>query len=112
MALGVAALLRSGVDVVLAVLGHRRADAGQLPAGQQAVPVQPLEGELAEVVGVRLLQQRQADGGREVAGQRLGVVVEVDEQGLVEAGLDEAVGVSVVRRVQRLSGEEPLSATR
>ncbi len=43
----------------------------------------------------------------EVAGQRLGVVVEVDEQGLVEPGLDEAVGVPVETGLERLAGEEP-----
>ena len=41
------------------------------------------------------LQQRQTDAAGEVPGQRLGVVVEVDQQGLAEAGLDEAVRVPV-----------------
>src|ERR1019366_943473 len=35
---------------VLAALGHWRAHAGDVPSGQQAVPVEPLEPELAEVV--------------------------------------------------------------
>ena len=80
--------------------------AGEVAAGQQAVPVDRLEQELAEVVEPRLLQQRQADLGRVVAGQRLGVVVEVDEQRLVEPGLDEAVGVPVEPGFERLAGEE------
>ena len=46
--------------------------------------------------------------GREVAADGFGVVVEVDEHGLVEAGLDEAVGVTVEGGVQRLAGQEPL----
>ena len=57
------------------------------------------------MVEPRLAQQRQADRGREVAGQRLGVVVEVDQQRLVEAGLDEAVGVPVVAGLELLAGE-------
>ena len=54
------------------------------------------------MVEPRLLQQRQPDLRRVVAGQRLGVVVEVDEQRLVEAGLDEAVGVPVEAGLERL----------
>ena len=57
------------------------------------------------MVEPRLAQQRQAERGREVAGQRLGLVVEVDQQRLVEAGLDEAVGVAVVAGVELLAGE-------
>ena len=59
------------------------------------MPVEPLEHELPKMVEPGLGQQRQTDAGRIVARQRLGVVVEVDQQGLVEAGLDEAVGVAV-----------------
>jgi hypothetical protein len=40
-----------------------------------------------------------------VAGQRLGLVVEVDQQRLVEAGLDEAVGVPVVAGVEFVAGQ-------
>ena len=40
-----------------------------------------------------------------MTGQGLGLVVEVDEQRLVEAGLDEAVGVPVVAGVEILVGE-------
>ena len=90
----------------LPAVGHGRADAGDVAAGQQAVPVEPLEHQLAEVVEPRLLEQRQADAGRVVARQRLGVVVEVDQQRLVEAGLDEAVGVPVEAGVERLAGQE------
>ena len=79
---------------------------GEVAAREQAVPVHGLEQELAEVVEPRLLQERQADPAGIVARQRLGVVVEVDEQGLVEPGLDEAVGVPVEARLERLAGEE------
>ena len=54
--------MRSGRgSTVLAGGRHRRADAGDVAAGQQDVPVEPLEHQLAEVVQPRLLQQRQAD---------------------------------------------------
>ena len=49
----------------------------------------------------------QAQAAGEAAGQRLGVVVEVDQQRLAEAALDEAVGVAVERCVQRLAGQVP-----
>jgi hypothetical protein len=42
--------------------------------GQEHVPVQPLEGELAEMVEAGLAQQGQADAAGEPAGDRLGVV--------------------------------------
>src|SRR6266487_5108703 len=80
-------LARVGRDRLLAGGGHRRADAGQLAPGQERVPVDPLERELAQVVEPRLAQQRQPEHGWKVAGQRLGLVIEVDQQRLVEAGL-------------------------
>src|SRR6266496_5659344 len=88
-----------GGDALLAGGWHRRAEAGDLPPRQQRVPVDPLEHQFAEVVEPGLAQQRQR---AEVAGQRLGLVVEVDQQRLVETGLDEAVGVAVVARVALL----------
>ena len=91
--------------VLLAGARHGRADAGDLASRQERVPVDPLERELAEVVEPRLAQQRQPEHGWEVAGQRLGLVVEVDQERFVEAGLDEAVGVPVVNGVQLLVGE-------
>src|SRR5579864_5068866 len=93
-------------DPRLAGRGHRRADPRDVTAGQEAVPVEPLEHQLAEVVERGLLEQRETGGDREVAGKRLCVVVEVDEQGFVEAGLDEAVGVPVEAGLERLVGEE------
>src|SRR6266540_5518363 len=100
-------LLDLGVDrrALLAGGRHRRADARDLAAGQQRVPVDPLEHQLAEVVEPRLAQQRQPECAGEVAGERLGLVVEVDQQRLMEAGLDEAVGVTVVAGVELLVGE-------
>ncbi len=90
--------------MALAGHAHLRCDAGNVPAGEQRVPVQPLEHQLPEVVQPRLLQQRHRPcTSGEVAGKRLGVVVEVDQQRLVEAGLDEAVRVSVVGGVERLA---------
>src|SRR5437667_3129910 len=79
-------LLCSGVDGGLLLAGgrHLGADARNLAAGQERVPVDPLEGELAEMVEPRLAQQRQPEGTGEVAGQRLGLIVEVDQQRLVE----------------------------
>jgi len=56
------------------------ADAGDVAAGQQAVPVQGLEGQLAEVVQAGRPQQREAERAGVMPAQRLGVVVEVDEQ--------------------------------
>src|SRR6266496_2220550 len=74
-------LLCSGVDGGLLLAGgrHRRSDAGDLAAGQERVPVDPLEGELAEVVEPGLAQQRQPERAGEVAGEGLGLVVEVDQ---------------------------------
>jgi len=43
---------------LLAGLRHRRPDARDLPAGQEGVPVEPLERELPEVVQPRLAQER------------------------------------------------------
>src|SRR6266508_5493004 len=96
-------LARVDWNVLLAEGRQRRAEAGDLPPRQQRVPVDPLEHQFAEVVEPRLAQQRQR---AEVARQRLGLVVEVDQQCLVEAGLDETVGVAVVARVELLVGEE------
>src|SRR5512134_2031698 len=79
----------SGIDgfALLARGRHRRSDSRDLAAREQRVPVGPLEHELPEVVQPRLAQEREAERGREVAGQRLGLVVEVDQQCLVEARL-------------------------
>src|ERR1019366_501338 len=90
----------------LAAGGHGLADSGDVAAGKQAVPVELLEGELAEVVHAGLPQQGQAEAARVVAGERFGVVVEVDQQGPAEAGLDEAVGVAVEGGGQRLATQE------
>src|SRR3990172_2605190 len=95
-------------DVLLARERHRRAETRNLPPRQQHVPVHPLEHELAEVIETGLPQQRQGPGGcREAARKRLDVVVEVDEQGLVEARLDEAIRMAVVARIELLPFEEP-----
>ena len=70
------------------------------------MPVEPLEHQLAEVIEARLFQQRQTDSTGEAPRQRLGVVVEVDQQGLAEARLDEAVGVAVEVVDEWLVGQE------
>ena len=72
-------------------------------AGEQDVPIDPLKGQLGHVVETRFPEQRQRPdvGLGTVTRQWLGVVVEVDQQRLVKAGLDEAVGVAVVGAVQR-----------
>src|SRR6266540_1527614 len=88
---------------------HLRPDERQLPPRQQHVPVEPLEHELAEMVEPRLPQQRERAGRRrESSRPRLLVVVEVDQERLLEPGLDEAVGVPVEARDQVASGEEAL----
>src|SRR5947208_4135241 len=53
----------SGADwgAFLACGWHRRADTWDLPAGQQGVPVDPLEHQLAQVVESRFAQQRQSE---------------------------------------------------
>src|SRR6266545_4406127 len=75
----------------------------QRPSGQQRVPVEPFETELAEVVQPRLGEQRQRP---EAARLRLDVVVEVDQQRLLEPGLDEAARSSVELADQLLAFEE------
>src|SRR5665213_4567185 len=87
---------------VLASSRHGRANTGKVPTGQEAVPVEGLEHQLAQVVEARLLEKRQPHRGRVVPGQRLGVVVEVDEERLAEPGLDEAVGVPVEAGIEGL----------
>ncbi len=91
---------------LLAVLWHVGGQAGDVAAWQQHVPVELLERELAEMVQAGLFQQRQADWPRESPGHRFGVVVVVDEERLAEPAFDEAVGVAVEVRAQRLPGEE------
>src|SRR5215472_12325480 len=82
------------------------AEAGNVSAGQQHVPVELLEAELAEMVQPGLFQQRQTGPAREPAGNRLGVVVVVDEQRLAVPAFDEAVGVAVIASAQRPPVEE------
>ena len=80
---------------LLAGQAHEAADR-QWAAGHQHVPVDPAEGELSDVVEVALLEQAQGtDAVGELPRQRLCVVVEVDEHGLLATGLDEAVRVTV-----------------
>src|SRR5690606_32662175 len=87
-----------GMSVLQAVFaghGHVRRERDGT-TGQQDVPVDPAEGQLAEVVGPGLLEQshRPDHRHRVPPGQRLGVVVEVDEQRLVVPTLHEAVGMA------------------
>src|SRR5215467_37445 len=82
------------------------AEAGNVTAGQQHVPVELLESELAEMVETGLFQQREAHRPGEPPGDRLGLVVVVNEERPAEAALDEAVGVAVEPRAQRLPREE------
>src|SRR6187200_1519778 len=94
-AMVVVLMVRASPLVLLGVFaGHRHAGGKRDGAArEQGVPVDVPERELADVVGVRLPQQlHRADLPEwEVAGQRLGLVVEVEQQGLLVAGLDEAV---------------------
>src|SRR5215472_5197766 len=91
---------------VFARAGHARAQAGDVVAREQNVPVELLEPELAEMVQPGLFQQWQAGRAGEPAGDRLGVVVVVDEERLAGPAFDEAVGVAVKARAERLPGEE------
>src|SRR5579859_1789856 len=93
-------------DARLAGARHRRVDSWDFATRQEAVPVEPLEHQLAEVVEPRLFEQRQADGAGVMTRHGLLVVVEVDEHRLAEARLDEAVGVSVETGFEFLAGEE------
>ena len=52
---------------------------------------------------LRILEQRQTDGAGVVHWQRLGFVVEVDQQGLAESGLDEAIGMTIEAFNERLA---------
>src|SRR6188472_4552637 len=72
-----------GLGSMLAGHRHQGRERDGTP-GEQHVPVDPAEGELSEVVGAGLLQQvhRADDGEGVLAGQRFGVVVEVDQQRL------------------------------
>ena len=92
----------------------RRADAGYVVPRQQHVPVERLERELGQVVQSRLGQQRKRAEVRlgVAAGQRLGLVVEVDQQRLVKARLDEAVRMTVVEAGQFVACEESLDVLR
>src|SRR5450759_5827826 len=70
---------------------HVRGDR-QVAAAEQDVPVHPAERELAQVVQPALLEQRHRtdDSERALAGERLRLVVEVDQHALAAARLDEA----------------------
>src|SRR6266705_896544 len=100
-------LLSSGVGRGHSLAGsrHRRAKARKIAPRQECVPVDRLEQQLAEVIEPGFAEQRQPDRGREVTGQRLGLVVEVDQQRFVEAGLDEAVGMPVEAGLELLVRE-------
>ena len=56
-----------------------------------------------------LFHEGKPDRSRVVSGQRFGLVVEVDEQGLGRTGLDEAVRVTVKGCVEALPVEEVLN---
>src|SRR4249920_1819182 len=75
-------------SVLLARGRHLRPEPGNLPPLQEDMPVDPLEHQLAQVVESRLAQERKrSDRSREAPRKGFGVVVEVDQQSLVEAGL-------------------------
>src|ERR1700680_953428 len=99
--------LGSNRYIVFACDRHVRRNARDRVTWQERVPVEPLKHQLAEVIEMRLFQQRQANPGWVMSGQRLGLVVEIDQHGLTESGLDEAVGVAVVAGIEVLAGEKP-----
>src|SRR4249919_2282413 len=53
-----------GLDRVLAGHRHLAGNARDVAAGQQQVPIEPLEHQLADVVQVRLLEQRERSEAR------------------------------------------------
>ncbi len=61
------------------------------------MPVDPTEHDLAVVVHLGLVQQRERThtGERELPRQRLYIVVEVDQHALAKARFNEAVGVAI-----------------
>ena len=72
---------------------------------EQEVPVNPLEGELAQIIHVRFAQQREwADERQRVfSGNWLQVVIKIEQERLVISGFDEAVRMAVELRVERLA---------
>ena len=90
--------------MVLARHGHQRGHRDR-PALEEQVPIRPLESQLADVIQVALLEEGEGahTGDRVLAGERLSVVVEVDEQALAVTALDEAVGVAVERLGESLA---------
>src|SRR5512144_164266 len=90
-----------GRDDTFARERHPRRDR-QRSRGQQPIPVEAAERQLAGVIDAALAEQaeRAQTRERERARQRLGLVVEVDEQRLAVAGLDETVGMAVEAFVQ------------
>ena len=86
---------------------HRHAGGDrQRAAREQRVPIQPSKREFAEMIDSRLFEKahRSEPRDRERARKRLGLVVEVDEQRLAKAGLDETVRVAVEPVVQTSTG--------
>src|SRR6266540_3878542 len=108
LTLGAGLWLRGGLDGTLP--GHRHTAGDRyVPTRQEQVPIRPLEEELSPMIAARLLQEWHGtdDGQREDAGQWLGLVVEVNQEGLSLAALDEAVGVAVKLGQRALARDHP-----
>ena len=74
-------------------------------AGQQEVPVYPLEHQFGYMVHLRVFQQTHGANGREgiFADNRFGGVVEIDNVGFPEARFDKSEGVPVGTGMLRIT---------
>src|SRR6266511_3637602 len=74
---------------------------------EQQVPVNPFKGHLAEVIQARFAQQRKRSYDRQgiFSGNRLHIVVEIEQERLAISGFDEAVSMTVELQLERLAFE-------
>src|SRR6266542_2179431 len=90
---------------LFAELAHVVADSRHRHALEQEVPVNPLEGELAQIVHVRFAQQREWPDERQriFSGNWLQVIIKIEQERLVVSGFDEAIRMAIELRVERLA---------
>ena len=84
---------------------HVMANSRHRHALEQQVPINPLECQLAEVVQPRFAQERKRTDPRQriLSFNRLHVVIEIEQERLAVTGLDEAVGMTIELRLERLA---------
>src|SRR5439155_12550569 len=80
-------------------------NAGHRHASKQQVPIDPFEGEFAEVVQARFAQEGERTNSRKgiFSFHRLQVVVEIEQERLAVPRFDEAIGMAVELRFKRLA---------